>query len=528
MLENCRGHLTLRSRFGALAVVLACGWLPCAATADDFTDRVNKPLADISASRRSDPVLLPKIAAIAPPPKSVATLETSATLPPGKSGWSEAESWVTGAPQKEALAALQAITKEHDAKNAFAFGLPYGIDGVEPSLVQAGMYADLGDPPTLAGARLLYLPALDRLAIVANVEATRLTAAGQVNDAIDVLTNFVYFARQMCDRPMFTEAAWGLWHMCVGFERIRDVVYTDSLTTRKLDVGRLRDQIKALGETGQFLDLSRMKFPQGNQAAAEQLVARLYKPDGNIDEGAFAATMSRLGSSKHPLRLFSESGRWRSIASTQDRKAQVAEKVRGVFDDWNNRWNLKSRFDPKMSVASTFSQMDASSNSIITTAAPDLGVLLDLRDLARVEGIGTRNALGIMGFATINKSFPPQLAAIKPAWVPSLEADPFNNTNLTRGGVPPLEYFVPMSQAAAAFDGAGSPHKMKVFAAGANFEVSLRGDVFVLYSWGSDLEKNNANSVENVAKRVEGADYLMWPPVLSLLRQHKIDVGEIK
>jgi hypothetical protein len=45
---------------------------------------------------------------------------------------------------------------------------------------------------------------------------------------------------------------------------------------------------------------------------------------------------------------------------------------------------------------------------------------------------------------------------------------------------------------------------------------------------GSDNASTNAKRVQNVAEQVEGADYLMWPPVISLYRQHKLDAGEIK
>ena len=59
-----------------------------------------------------------------------------------------------------------------------AFGQLYGVEGVDIEMIAAGLYTDLGDPPTLAGARIGYMPMLDRLAILVNVEATRLAAEG--------------------------------------------------------------------------------------------------------------------------------------------------------------------------------------------------------------------------------------------------------------------------------------------------------------------------------------------------------------
>jgi hypothetical protein len=497
------------------------------ARGDDFTNIANARFAEISPDRRSDTILLPLIAQMTPPPRSVVTLENAILLPPQRAGWSEAEAWATAPPQAAVLAAISKVSQERDWKRAYGFGQPYGIDGIDPAMVRTNLYTDLGDPPTLAGARFHYLTGLDRVALLVHVEATRLTAAGRVSDAIDLLTNWGFFARQICDRQFYKEASWALHQLSVAFERIRDVAYVDSRTTRKLDTARLRAQIDRMTERGQFLDLGRMKFPAGNRAAADQLIARLYKPDGTADDRQFAATMSRLGSSKHPLRLFSESGKWRSLASGQADKVEARAQCAGVFDDWAIRWNIPGRFDPRLSVATTYSKLDGPRFAAITAATGDMARLLDERDLARVEIGGTRCALGLIGFYTVHGNYPPQLTPIRPLWMEEIPDDIFNPMQRDRGARPPLSYFVPIRDTAD-FDGPGNPHEVQVFVVGQNFTVSLRDDVFVLYSFGSDLAKNNAKRVQNVADRVEGADYLMWPPVISLFRQHRLDTGDFK
>lgn len=508
------------------AVALTLG-ATLSARADDFINRANAQYAQIAQDRRSDTVMLPVLAGMARPPESVARADDAMLLPAGAQGWAEALAWAQAPEQRAALEVLAQCTGERDWRRAFAFGQPYGINGVPVSLIQAKLFTDLGDPPTLAGAKLHYMKALDTLWCLVNVEATRLTAEGKASEAVDLLINWVYFGRQMADRQMFTEAAWGLNMMIAGYERLRDVIYTDSRTGAKLNAGRLREQIARLSESGTFLDLSRMRFPTGNRIAAEQLIARFYGRGDQVDQRAFAVSMARLRSSERPLRLFSESGHWRMVAGTQGSGAEASQIVSGIFDDWNRRWNIASRFDPSLLVLTSYSRFDGDRFAAVSAAVPDMTQLLDLRELAGLEAVGSRASMGLMGHFYITRNYAPQISAIRPAWVPEIESDPFNPTNRNRGGKPPLEYFVPIRDTEA-IDGAGNPHELQVFVNGANFRVALKEDVFVLYSWGSDHAKNNARRVQNVSARVEGADYLIWPPRLSLYRQYRLDLGELK
>ena len=235
--------------------------------------------------------------------------------------------------------------------------------------------------------------------------------------------------------------------------------------------------------------------------------------------------MSRLTSTTRPLRLFSESGKWRSIGSSQADRAEAQQVVAALFDDWATRWNIPW-FDKRLSNISPYSNLDRSRLAAVAAITPDMTILYNQRQLARVEAVGTRHALAIMGHFTTIKQFPTVISVIRAAWLPDVEADPFN-PNTQNGGRPPLEYFVPIRDSAA-FDGPNTPHKVRVVAKGAPFEVNLKDDVFVLYSVGSDNAKNNAVNVQNTAEVVQGADYLIWPPVVSLVRQHMLDEGQIK
>jgi hypothetical protein len=58
--------------------------------------------------------------------------------------------------------------------------------------------------------------------------------------------------------------------------------------------------------------------------------------------------------------------------------------------------------------------------------------------------------------------------------------------------------------------------------------LQMSSDTFVLYSRGSDNAKNYAKKNQNTAAVVENADYLLWPPVLSLHRQRLLDLDQLK
>ncbi|MCX5689372.1 MAG: hypothetical protein NTV94_06220 [Planctomycetota bacterium] len=518
-----RSSTRLALSMTAAMLVGLCGSI---ARADDFTNKANKPYTEVPKAQRSDLVLIPVLMKLDAPTKEVSTLESAMLMPSTSAGAKAASAWASAKPQQDALKVLADITKEKDWKKAYAFALPYGIDDVPLEFIQAGMFIDLGDPPTLAGAKIQYLPALDHLAILCHVEATRLASEGKINDAIDVLTNLLFFSRQMADRQFNAEVSWGLSQMRHACERIRDVVYVDSREGGKIDGAKLKDQIKRFDDkSNAYLDLGRVRFPEGDRAAAEQLTSRVYTASGTVDQQVFASTMSRLTSTTHPLRLFSESGKWRSIGASQAPRDEAVRQVDGLFSDWAARWTTPW-FDKRMSNVVQFNRFDKSRFAALGAVVPDMTGLQYQRHLVRVELVGTRTALAVAGYARTIGKIPPQLTAVRPAWLPGIDPDPYN-PNTANDAKPPLAFFVPIRDTAA-INGAGNPHEMEIIAGGVPFQVKLQDDVFVLYSVGSDNAKVNAKRVQNTSDVVQGADYLIWPPVVSLLRQNLLDRGELK
>jgi hypothetical protein len=503
---------------------IAAGAFVPVARADEAISSANKLYAATPGDKRSDAILLPLLAKLEAPPPGVSTLTQARLTPASSSRFADGASWSQGASQKAVLDALAKITAEPDWKKAYAFVQPYGVEGVSPELIRAGLYTDLGDPPTLAWAKVGFMDALDRMETLVNVEASRLAAAGDVSGAIDVLMNFAYFARQMCDRQFFVEAQWGLRAISRSMERIRDVAFKDMQSGRKLDTSKLRNQIERIADRGAYLDMSRMKFPEANRIGARQIVERLYS-GSTVRQDIFPATMARLGTRGKPLRLFSESAKWRNAAAQQAPKDTALSAVSDVYGDWTRRWEL-DYYDRQQGSPTFYGELDRTKFSTVVLGTPDLGQLIHDRQQASAEIVGARSGLAVLGQYYTAGNFPPQLTSTRPAWIKVIDADPYNPLR-ERGALPPMRYLVPERDTPNK-----TPITMDVVAASgtgsSNFTVPLRSDVFVIYSRGTDLADNNAKRIENTTLVVQGADYILWPPMLSLYRQHLIDRGDIE
>jgi hypothetical protein len=513
--------------FGAIAAAMSLG--VSRALADDFLDRINQPWQAIPENRRTEVVLLPLLAKMDRPPAGIATVDRARLIQAGMQGWSEAAAWATAKPQADLIKVLGDISKEMSFTKSHAYAQPYGEAGIPPAIIAAELYTMLGDPPTLAAAQHKYLPAFDTLAVLVNIEATRLAAEGRVNDSIDLLTNFLVFARQLCDRSFFAEAKWGLSNLALTHERIRDIAYRDMMGERKLDMTRLLTQIGRLLEgKDRVLDLDRMPFPHGNQAAVEQIIARVYTPRAGVKEDIFPSTMARLGSTDRPLRLFGEAARWKDAASSQANWFDAESKARGIFADWESRWRLEW-FNNRSNQPTEWARTDLAKFATISQATPMMDDLRGLRQAARVEATGTRQTLALIGMTRTAGSLPRTISAVRPRWLTAIEADPFN-PNLAAGNIPPLRYFVPMRDTPKGEREEARPFEMSVipYEGGTAIGVRLKDDVFVLYSLGSDANDDFARRIQNGTVGVRGADYLLFPPVLSLYRQNLIDRGDLK
>lgn len=529
--------MSLLSRLVPAAIVAAAFLAPGPAAAqEDYVAQANRLYANIRPGKRSDAVLLPLLAKMEQPPAAVSRVEDTMILPAGSAAWSAAEAWAQSAPQRAVLEALDTITREEDPVEAMAFGQPYGVEAMSSAegvgLIRAGLYTDLGDPPMLAAARFLYLPALDRMACLVHVEATRRAAAKDPAGAIDLLIDWLFFARQMADRGFYTECRWGVRTMGGALGRVRDVTYVDfRFGGRELKPEQIASALERLRDQGGYLRIDRIVFPRADKLAAQQVIDRVFLPRQGPDPATFAATMSRLASTHRPLRLFSESARWEEAAAASADSFDQKEELNRVYDDWAARWSLRP-FDPLLALQSQYERMNRTRYAVLEAVLEDMSTLINERDVLLAHLVGTRCALGLVAFHHRNRGFPKALAGIRPQYVKDLGVDPFSATGRDLGTGAPLEFFVPIRDTRERFGPrqTPTPHEINVFTPGGefNFKAKVDQDQFVLYSVGPNGRKEWAENATGTPVRDSIGDLLLWPPVMSLYREEQQRTGRLK
>lgn len=472
---------------------------------------------------RSDLVLLPLLAKLDAGPDILADPMSVCEIPADSSQWQALESWAMGKPQRDALAALDKVTSVQTWRDAYGFGQRYGTEGIDFEILRAGLYTDLGDPPMLSAARFQCLPALSKLMSLAHIEATRLLAQDKPAEAGKIIISVVYFGRQMVDRIFAQEAGWGYDTMALGLERLRDILYQDRVGKKLLSDAELREMLGRLNiedDPTAYVSVERAKFPDGNATAGRQLLSLVYDGSGTMNADILARNMGRLVISNHPLRIFSEGAYWREQARTIANKKESLAAVDASENDWERRWGLKI-WDRHFNAAWAFERLDPQKDSIVIAGVGDRGQIFGKRNRVRVELGGTRVCIALVGAWRSRELPPPVITAIRPSWIVDIDSDPYNWTDRELFSKPPFKY-----KPARKREDELSIAIVNHF--GPNFEAKIPPEFFVLYSLGSDATDQGCQRAQNTTELVQGADYLLWPPVLSLSREYKKSVGLLK
>ena len=515
---------------------LSFGAVAPLASADTFVQRVNAAFNRIPEDKRSDLILLPVLADLEAPPAEIDELAKAVMLLPTSGAWEAAVQWAQGGPQTAVLKALSRVTGDEDYHVAMVFAQGYGVEAVadHPDLIAADMFTELGDPPMLANAKFGYLEKMRHMEILANVEASRLMNEGEFVKAIDTLFDILYFSRQLADRPMLPEKRQGMEAIGRTLERIRDVVYQDQRAAdHNLSYRDLRRYVERLEENKGYLGINRIRLPSGTFEAAEQVLTRVLQEKGSTNDIAFAPVMARVASQGRPLRLLSEAAYWEAVRSQHEGWYASLDMLvgrdrnGGLVYDWQKRWSL-SPHDSYVKLASDYKRHVADGPSFAVLRAVLGGVedLFPLKTSLRAEVTGTRMSLAVYGYAREhNASFPPAITAIRPAYVPEVDDDPYSSARR------PLGYFVPIRDNIPRQDPRKDPMPWLVHCYPEkpykSFLIPLRDDTFVMFSVGPDDTSVNAKDATQADADLEG-DYLLWPPMLSLIRQNRIDTGELQ
>lgn len=523
MLNPARSRIC---RVLVLAGALGVGLLATSSVrADEFANRINAALKAIPEKLRSDAVLLPKLGAMDPAPAVMSSQQRAAMLANKGPGWAESSAWAQKPNQAEVLKALDEITKEEDRLKAFVFAQPYGVDGVSVDLVAKELYTELGDPPLVSAARHLYLPALERAGVLCHVEASRRLEAGDLAGALKVMGDWLFFCRQMADRPTIREKKWALESMKLALERMRDLVYQEQITGKfTVDAAGIRKVNDRLKERRGFLQLERIEMPEADFVGREQLLSKVMQTNGGPNEAVFASTMARVSATERPLKLFSAAAFWEGARGAHAGSRESSAMLKGIHDDWSRRWQL-SPFDRYVATATDYRKFVQTTTkfSVLNNAFDDMDAVFSLRRELRAELGATRLAIGVCGFLIRQKTLPKSIAATRPEFVDAIDKDPYSS----RGN--DLNFFVPMRDTNKGPNGEEKPHTINLFppAPATSFAVDLRSDVFVIYSVGPDDAA--ARCVNSTQTRVGvPGDYLLYPPTLSLFRQRLIETNELK
>ncbi|MEN0020089.1 MAG: hypothetical protein AAF747_04295, partial [Planctomycetota bacterium] len=238
----------------------------------------------------------------------------------------------------------------------------------------------------------------------------------------------------------------------------------------------------------------------------------------------FGPTMARMAATGFPLRLFGESARWATAAESHANRFDTARRLSALANDMRFRWS-RNWHDAALRRPSAYARLQQSPEiraefSVIAETVPDPEPVFIARQLAYTEARGTQHALAVVAYWLDNNLYPRALAATRPRYLPQLTADPFD-PDRDLGREPPFQYFVPMRDQAALFapNEEITPHEIVIVVPDqANFSIRLRDDQFVVYSVGGDGTPQFAREVENTHNAARGRDYLIWPPVLTFVR----------
>lgn len=494
------------------------------ALADEFVDRANAAIRKVGDDRRSDKVLLPLLPTLARPPAILKDQRQAALFGNKGPGWAECVAWAQAETQKKLLDTLKTITRDdNDPQKSFGFGLPYGIDATDPDLVASEMYVDLGDQGTLAAAKFLYLDELEHLGVLVHVEASRRLEAGDGGGALEIMKEWLFFCRQMADRPFLKEKLFGMQSMLLALQRISDIAYTDFRSQKHVFApSTLVNMVGLLRDRSLYID--RIRLPEADFIAREQLISKVITNKGGPNPATFATTMARIAAVDHPLRLFSSAAYWEKARAGHAGWYDCQTAISGLKSDWETRWKLPP-FDVLHS-RRTYYRDKIAGRPRLAVVAMGMDQIEDLFPLRReidVEQSGARMGLACYAYFLREKTLPPVLASVRgPNFTRVIDTDPYSSTNRE------LQYFRPVTDTPKDRNGNDLPFSLRLWLPDPlpQFEVPLDKTHFVLYSIGPDDKSQKAADCTQ-GRPIEG-DYLLWPPALSLLRQKMIDTGELK
>jgi hypothetical protein len=418
-----------------------------------YVEKANAAVAATPGTEDLAPVLFPALAAMKPAPAAADGLDASMLLSPTSKGWQTAADWAKAPEQQAALKALATIT---DPKKKYLLAIPYGTQGLDPAWVKAGLCVELPPSGLLQGAKYKYRAPLERLLMLVNVEATRVASEGKADEALTLCTRWLRLARIVAEREGVRERRWGMNQMILACERMRDIayVYRDKLTAEQT-----RNASDDLDE--RLIGVKRIRLPMLERLAADQLVERVIIEKGEVDPAKFASTMARLSADQRSLNLFGQAAWYRELAAAHAGWFDTRDQIQKVFGGWANRWNVENLHDDLLQIPSDYLKMDKSKFALVELTANEIEGLEALRLELLTQLAGTRVALGVVGYERKEKRWPPNVSAVAPAYVRTLDPDPYGYDKRFKNLLP-FYYKVPIRDDVKKEREEPKPHEMTV------------------------------------------------------------------
>jgi|GEM_PF-767565 len=448
---------TLSTVTAALLALLAMVVAPNAAAQDNFAAEASEVHQPGAGEKNAAEALLKALARLDAPPASLPDTPTALLMLPGDPGWSEAKTWATSPNQRAMLETLRDVT---NPASPHVFSLPYGVENTPPAIEETGLAIDLGEPPLLASANLVYLDALDELFSLVSIDAERLADEGDPEAAYK-LVQWVRLSRMVADQPLSAEKGWAIHSMRLGLMRLLDLfaLHPELMTERELI-----NLVQELKESE--LRIERILPPYADRIALQELVSATYIKRRGPDPAKFGPTLAALMSEGQPLGLFGEASYFQRVAEQQANWFDMTEKVDAVYNDWERRWSVPN-YDRIWTQQMERRLIDPARFTLIDTFSPDLYPMIQERLELRADLAGARMALSVIGYRRGKGVWSSDLAAIRPTFVDTIDLDPFHD-----GGdravkqFEILVYFVPIRDQKFGEREDPHPHKIRVFRAG--------------------------------------------------------------
>lgn len=402
----------------------------------DQAQQVAKLIELPSGNQSLDTTLFPAVAAMTERPEVLVDWREDSLLTTDSADWKDAEKWAMEEPQRKAL---EALAKIGDTKVKYGVTLPYDGKDVDAAWVKAGLWVEPGPGGVLMDAQPHYIEGLSPLLSLVTIEATRLTNAGEGEKALRVLHDMLRLGRVIADRPMIDEKLAGVQMMLDAAERMRDVVYVKPGSFKS---AQIITAIQDLDE--RLVQVMRIRLPEYSRLAADQIVEKTMTERGGVDQGKFAATLSRLTSSGRPLMRFSEAARWRAVGAAHAGWFDTKDEIAKVWGDYTTRWELPDLYDHMHDRPTDYSKMDTTRFTLVAAAMDGLEDMRAHRMGLLAEMSGTRASLAVAAYQIERNTQPPGLQAVVPTFARReyLE-DPYSYDVRTRT-FNQLEYFVPI------------------------------------------------------------------------------------